>query len=81
MACVWAWQVWNLVLLQNNDGSFEMTEALATALTAGTPHQEIKDQPVSTFGTSEIENSVPDRLRAMFPKNEYLLHKVLPWKF
>lgn len=54
-------QVWNLILLQNADGSFDISDELATALRAGEPDVPL-DDAAPIYNDDAVRESIPSRL-------------------
>ncbi|KAK3237106.1 hypothetical protein CYMTET_52800 [Cymbomonas tetramitiformis] len=62
--------IWNLIFLQNHDGSFSLSPALATALAAGDTTDIINSDPTGHLRTGDMEDSTPDCLFAMCNSEE-----------
>ncbi|KAK3245640.1 hypothetical protein CYMTET_44809 [Cymbomonas tetramitiformis] len=62
--------IWNLIFLQNHDGSFSLSPALATTLAAGDTTDIINSDPTGHLQTGDMEDSTPDCLFAMCNSDE-----------
>ncbi|KAK3269123.1 hypothetical protein CYMTET_22412, partial [Cymbomonas tetramitiformis] len=58
-------QLLQLVFLQQPDGSFRMTKALATLLRAGYPEEPLASDPLPAFSVEELADATPKDLLAL----------------
>ncbi|KAK3283545.1 hypothetical protein CYMTET_8760 [Cymbomonas tetramitiformis] len=54
--------LWNLIFLQRVDGSFELSETLATVLKAGHPNQDLSDNPIPIYRRDSLVGGIPKTL-------------------
>ncbi|KAK3265059.1 hypothetical protein CYMTET_26234, partial [Cymbomonas tetramitiformis] len=59
--------LWHLVFLQQGDGSWRMTEGLATALAAGDASKDLHMEANARLETKEMRHSLPRMLRKAVP--------------
>ncbi|KAK3282953.1 hypothetical protein CYMTET_9333 [Cymbomonas tetramitiformis] len=62
--------LWNLLFLQQSDGSFLLTESLATLLHAGDTGEIVHLNPFKTLNISQLEATTPAELLAASPSGE-----------
>ncbi|KAK3256819.1 hypothetical protein CYMTET_34070 [Cymbomonas tetramitiformis] len=67
--------LWNLVWLQNTDGSFEQTPALATVLHAGDTSEFLSSQADVELDVELMEESIPEQMRDLV-LDEHLLRRL-----
>lgn len=62
--------LWHLVFLQQGDGSWRMTESLATALAAGDASKELHYEANAKLETTEMRRSLPRMLQRAVPNSD-----------
>ncbi|KAK3269109.1 hypothetical protein CYMTET_22427 [Cymbomonas tetramitiformis] len=55
-------RLWNCVFLQREDGSFELSQCLATVLHAGEPADDLALNPLARYSLRALQDSVPRAL-------------------
>ncbi|KAK3260095.1 hypothetical protein CYMTET_30933, partial [Cymbomonas tetramitiformis] len=64
-------RLFNVIFLQRGDGSFEMSQFLATMLKAGRPVEDLVLNPLAEHDVHELEISIPIELQQMFDEVEW----------
>ncbi|KAK3276850.1 hypothetical protein CYMTET_15106, partial [Cymbomonas tetramitiformis] len=58
-------RMWNLIFLQRANGSFELSQHLATVLRAGEAQEDLMSKPVMTYYLAPLKESIPEQLLGM----------------
>ncbi|KAK3277885.1 hypothetical protein CYMTET_14134 [Cymbomonas tetramitiformis] len=58
--------LWNLIFLQQPDGSFELSQHLATVLRSGEPLESLESNPVAHYDLAVLQATVPEELSQVY---------------